>query len=175
MKRNIIFPVKNYKFEDLAAGDEVTISGSIYVARDAAHKNLVRAIEEGEKLPVQIEGGLIYYMGPSPAPEGQIIGSCGPTTSSRMDRYTLPLLELGLKATMGKGGRDSEVASACRKFGAIYLVTYGGCGAYLRKFVKKSEVIAYPELGPEAVYKLDVKDFPALVGIDIKGNNLYNK
>jgi len=147
----------------------------MYVARDAAHKRLVEAIERNEDLPMDVGGCLIYYMGPSPAPEGRVIGSCGPTTSSRMDRYTVALLKKGLKATMGKGDRDKSIIEACIRYRAVYLVTYGGCGAYLGQFVKKSRVVAYPELGPESILRLDVEGFPALVGIDIKGKNLYNK
>ncbi|MCK9266660.1 FumA C-terminus/TtdB family hydratase beta subunit [bacterium] len=174
MKKNIIFPVRDYSFDDLCVGDEVTISGCLYVARDAAHKKLIEAIEGNEVLPIPIENNLIYYMGPSPAPEGTVIGSCGPTTSIRMDAYTVALLEKGLKATMGKGVRGDAMAVACKKYGAIYLVTYGGCGAYLRQFVTKMEVVAYPDLGPEAIFKLNIENFPAIVGIDTKGNNLYN-
>jgi fumarate hydratase subunit beta len=176
MKRQITFPVKTGKeIELLKIGDEVEIYGTIYVARDAAHKKLVETIAGKSGLPFPLKNNLIYYMGPSPTPEGKIIGSCGPTTSSRMDRYTVPLLKMGLKATMGKGERSEEIAKGCKKYKAIYLITYGGCGAYLSKFVKKVECIAYPELGPEAIYKLEVAQFPAIVAIDTKGNNLYNK
>lgn len=175
MKKKIKFPVKNGGFEDLRAGTEVEISGIIFAARDAAHKKFIEALKKKEPLPFLVQGALIYYMGPSPAPPGKVIGACGPTTSLRMDKYTVPLFELGLRATMGKGGRDEKVVQACKKYGAIYLVTYGGCGAYLNRFVKKSKIIAYPQLGPEAVYRMEVQGFPAIVGIDIKGNNLYNK
>lgn len=175
MKKDIKFPVKEDSFQDLSVGEQVTISGFIYVARDAAHKKLVDIIANNEPLPIPLENSLLYYMGPSPAPKGSIIGSCGPTTSSRMDKYTLPLLEKGLKATMGKGVRDDIITAACKKHKAVYLVTYGGCGAYLRQFVKQMEVVAYPELGPEAIYKLEVSLFPAIVSIDTKGNNLYKK
>ena len=173
--KNISFPIKNYNFGDLSIGDEVNIWGSIYVARDAAHKKLTDALKKKEVLPLQIERGLIYYMGHYPSPKEGTIGACGPTTSSRMDKYTGPLLKMGLKATMGKGCRGKAIIAACKKYGAVYFVTYGGCGAYLRRFVKTTEVIAYPELGPEAIYKLVVEGFPAVVGIDIKGNSLYNK
>jgi len=175
MKKKMKFPAKDSDFRNFTAGSEVEISGTIYVARDAAHKKLVETVKMNRPLPFEIKGSLIYYMGPSPAPAGKVIGSCGPTTSSRMDNLTIPLLEKGLKATMGKGNRDKKITVACRKYNSLYLVTYGGCGAYLHQFVEKSEVIAYPELGPEAVYRLEVKNFPAIVGIDIKGNNIYNK
>lgn len=176
MKKQIRFPLSdNSPIEKLRAGDEVEISGTIYVARDAAHKKLVDALNKKKPLPFPLKGSILYYMGPSPAPPGKIIGSCGPTTSSRMDKYTLPLLRGGLKATMGKGGRREEIAEGCKKHKAVYLVTYGGCGAYLNRFVKKSECFAYCELGPEAIYKLEVEGFPAIIGIDIRGKNLYNK
>ncbi|HOL21400.1 MAG TPA: FumA C-terminus/TtdB family hydratase beta subunit [bacterium] len=174
--KQIQFPLKTGKeIELLKTGDEVEISGIIYVARDAAHKKLIYEINNKIPLPFPLKNNLIYYMGPSPTPEGKIIGSCGPTTSSRMDRYTIPLLQAGIKATMGKGERNEEIVSACKRYRAVYFITYGGCGAYLSKFVKKVECIAYPELEPEAIYKLEVEKFPAIVAIDTKGNNLYNK
>ncbi|MBN1445160.1 MAG: fumarate hydratase C-terminal domain-containing protein [Candidatus Omnitrophica bacterium] len=176
MKKHLLFPlIDDRQIKSVRAGDEVEISGTIYVARDAAHKKLADALNKNKPLPLPLKGSIIYYMGPTPAPPGKIIGSCGPTTSSRMDKYTLPLLQSGLKATMGKGGRSEEIAAGCKKYKAVYLIAYGGCGAYLNRFVKKSECFAYCELGPEAIYKLEVKGFPAIAGIDIKGKNIYNK
>ncbi len=176
MKNKIIFPLAvGKKLDKLKAGDEVEIYGTIYVARDAAHKKMIAAFAEKSPLPFPVKGSLVYYMGPSPAPPGKIIGSCGPTTSSRMDKNTIPLLRAGMKATMGKGSRSVEIEQACKKYRAVYLLTYGGCGAYLNRFVKKARCFAYSELGPEAVYKLEVEGFPAIVGIDTKGKNIYNK
>ncbi len=174
--KKIEFPLENDKqISRLKAGDEVEIYGTIYVARDAAHKKMIEAVLKKSPLPFPVRGGLIYYMGPTPAPPGKVLGSCGPTTSSRMDKNTIPLLKAGLKATMGKGDRSKDIEDACRKYGAIYLLTYGGCGAYLNRFVKKAECFAYCELGPEALYRLEVDGFPAIVGIDSNGKNLYNK
>lgn len=174
--KKIIFPLqKGNEIEFLDMGDEVEIYGTIYVARDAAHKKLIADIINKSPLPFPLRNNLIYYMGPTPAPEGRTIGSCGPTTSSRMDGYTPLLLQRGLKATMGKGERNKDVVDACKKYKAVYFITYGGCGAYLSKFVKRAECIAYEELGPESIYKLEVERFPAIVAIDTKGNNLYNK
>jgi len=174
--KKITFPLETGKeVEFLKTGDEIEIYGSVYVARDAAHKKLIYDIKNNSPLPFSFKNTIIYYMGPTPAPKGRIIGSCGPTTSSRMDRYTILLLKMGLKATMGKGERSEEIVSACKRYRAVYFITYGGCGAYLSKFVKKVECIAYPELEPEAIYKLEVEQFPAIVAIDTKGNNLYNK
>ena len=175
MKKKILMPLTEKNLINLNAGDEVEISGKIYVARDSAHKKFSEAIKKEEELPFDIKNSLIYYMGPTPTPPNKIIGSCGPTTSSRMDSFTIPLLKLGLKATMGKGNRSKEIIKACSEFKAIYLITYGGCGAYLSKFVKKVKLIAYPELEPEAVYELKVDKFPAIVGIDIYGNDFYKK
>lgn len=175
MKHKIIFPLDDdRRITKLKAGDEVEISGIIYVARDAAHKKMIEALAEKHPLPFPVKGSIIYYMGPSPAPPGKAIGSCGPTTSSRMDTSTIPLLNAGLKATMGKGGRSKEIEAACKNYKAIYLITYGGCGAYLNRFVKKAECFAYRELGPEAIYRLEVEGFPAITGIDTRGKNVYN-
>lgn len=176
MTKRIRFPLDNDRqIKGLKTGDEVEIHGTVYVARDAAHKKMIDAVSKKSPLPFCMKGALIYYMGPTPAPPEKVIGSCGPTTSSRMDGNTIPLMQAGLKATMGKGSRSGEIERACKKYGAVYLVTYGGCGAYLNRFVRKAECFAYPELGPEAVYKLEVEGFPAIVGIDTKGNNVYNK
>jgi len=173
MKKKVFFPLQNKNLEKLKLGDEVEIYGIIYSARDSAHKKFFEDIRKKRELPFNLNNSLIYYMGPSPAPSGKIIGSCGPTTSSRMDEFTIPLLKLGLKATMGKGERSIEIVNACKQFKAVYFITYGGCGAYLNKFIKEFKLIAYPELGPEAVYMLKVEKFPAIVGIDIWGNDLY--
>ena len=166
-------PFDNNALLELTAGDEVELNGKIYVARDAAHKKFVSALTNGKNLSFDIKGALIYYMGPTPTPPGKVIGSCGPTTSTRMDSMTIPLLERGLKATMGKGKRNQSVIKACKKYKAVYLITFGGCGAYLNQFVRKNRIIAYPELGPEAVRELTVHRFPAIVGIDVYGNDFY--
>ncbi|MCX7705689.1 MAG: FumA C-terminus/TtdB family hydratase beta subunit [bacterium] len=158
----------------LKAGDFVEISGVIYGARDAAHKRLVELLKKGKKIPFDLNGQIIYYVGPTPTPPGVIIGSCGPTTSSRMDIYTPDLLKAGLKGMMGKGIRSEKVKETIITCGAIYFVTYGGCGAYLSQFVKKCEGIAFFELGPEAIYKINVENFPAIVGIDSKGRDIYS-
>ncbi len=169
----IVFPVCDRSLESLRAGDRVEISGTIYVARDAAHQRFIEALKKKRRLPVDLKDGLIYYMGPTPTPPGKVIGSCGPTTSSRMDALTVPLLARGLKGMMGKGRRSDEVIAGCRKYGAVYFITYGGCGAYLNGFVKEAEVAAYADLGPEAVYRLRVERFPAVVGIDTSGRDFY--
>ena len=171
--KEIQSPFEAETIEGLKAGEQVLISGVIYTARDAAHERMVQAIEKGEKLPFDINGQTIYYMGPSPAPEGKIIGSAGPTTGSRMDAFTPPLLDAGLRAMIGKGGRSVEVRQNIKKYGAVYFVTYGGAGALLSQAIKKAEVIAYPELAAEAVMRLEVKDFPAIVANDIYGGDLF--
>ena len=169
--RKICFPFKiiaNFK-----AGEEVTLSGTIYTARDQAHKKIVELIRAGKPLPFSLKNNLIYYTGPTPSPPGKIIGAAGPTTSSRMDLYAPILYQLGLKATLGKGSRGPAVIEACKKFNALYLVTYGGLGAYLTKFIKKSDLVAFPELGPEAIYRLEIENFPAIVAIDNKGRTIF--
>lgn len=174
--KKIKFPLKDEnELKKFKAGDEVFISGEIYTARDAAHKRLIEFIDKKIKLPIDLKGSLIYYAGPSPSPEGKIIGSIGPTTSKRMDDLTIPLLKLGLKGTMGKGERGEEIIKAFKKFKCIYFITYGGCGAYLSKFVKKAEIVCFEELGPEAIYKLYIENFPAIVGIDIYGNDFFKR
>ena len=171
--KKIIFPVEDEKLENLKVGDCVKINGIIYTGRDAAHKKIFELIKKNKKLPFELSGNLIYYVGPSPAPPGKIIGSAGPTTSSRMDIFTPLLYKMGLKGTMGKGERSKEVIDACKKYKSIYLITFGGCGAYLSQFIKKIELIAFEELETEAIYKMEVEDFPAIVGIDIYGNYIY--
>lgn len=160
---------------ELKAGDSVLISGVIYTARDAAHKKMVELIEKGEPLPMDLQGQIIYYVGPAPAPPGRPIGSAGPTTSGRMDAYTPAILEQGMKACIGKGMRSAAVKEALKKYKALYLAAVGGAGALLSKRVLKSEVVAYPELGAEAIHRLEVRDFPAMVINDARGNDLYEE
>lgn len=159
----------------LKAGDNVLISGVIYTARDAAHKKLVELMDRGEKLPIDLSGQIIYYVGPTPAKPGQVIGSAGPTTSGRMDAYTPRMLEKGMKACIGKGFRNPAVREALQSYKGIYLAAVGGAGALLSKTIKKSEVVAYPELGAEAIHRLEVEDFPATVINDAYGNDLYQE
>lgn len=166
-------PLQREEVRQLNAGDRVLLSGVIYTARDAAHMRMVASLERGEPLPFPLEGQVIYYTGPCPAPPGKPIGSAGPTTSSRMDVFTPLLLSQGLVATIGKGTRAEAVIEAMRKWGAVYLAALGGAGVLLARCVESREVVAYPELGPEAVYRLVVRDFPAVVAIDCRGNNLY--
>lgn len=158
---------------ELKAGEEVLITGIIYTARDAAHARLVRLLEKGEELPVDLEGQVIYYTGPTPAPPGKATGSAGPTTSARMDLYTPPLLECGLKAVIGKGDRSDGVVDALRRHGAVYLAAVGGAGALLARQIAAATPVLYTELGPEAVFRLEVVEFPAIVAIDARGGNLY--
>jgi fumarate hydratase subunit beta len=173
MDKRITTPITEEITKDLKAGDYVYITGTIYVARDAAHKRMIEALDRGEQLPIEIENATIYYMGPSPAREGRPIGSAGPTTASRMDKYAPKLLDLGLKGMIGKGKRSEQVKEAIVRNGSVYFAAVGGAGAILSKAIKKSEVIAYDDLGTEAIRKLYVEDFPAIVVIDSQGNNLY--
>ncbi len=173
MDIKITAPLKNEEIKNLKAGDFVYISGTIYSARDAAHKRMDEALKSGKDLPIPLENQVIYYLGPSPAREGRVIGSAGPTTSGRMDRYTPALLDLGLKGMIGKGKRTKEVRDAMIRNGAVYFAAIGGAGALLSKCIQESEVIAYDDLGTEAIRKLSVKDFPAIVVMDAKGNSLY--
>ena len=170
---NITSPLEAEVVEKLRVGDRVLISGLVYTARDAAHKRLVQAINNGGKPPLNLKGQTLYYMGPSPAHPGQVIGSAGPTTSSRMDIYTPPLLALGLRAMIGKGSRSQEVKEAIKKHRAVYFVTIGGAGALLSKAIKKVKVIAYPELATEAIMRLELEGFPAIVANDIYGGDLF--
>jgi len=173
MDKYINAPILKDELKDLQAGDYVYISGTIYTARDAAHKRMQESLDKGEGLPFDIRDNLIYYMGPSPAREGRAIGSAGPTTSSRMDKYTPALLELGMGGMIGKGKRSKLVLDAIVDNGAVYFAAVGGAGALLSKSIINSEVIAYGDLGTEAIRKLEVKDFPVIVVVDSKGNNLY--
>lgn len=165
-------PLIDKDVEKLKAGDKVLITGIIYTARDAAHKRLIELLDNGEKLPFDIKGQLIYYVGPTPAKPGQVIGSAGPTTSGRMDIYTPRLLELGLKGIIGKGQRSKDVVEAIQKNKAVYLAAVGGAAALIAKTIKKAEIIAYEDLGAEAIRRLEVVDFPAIVINDIYGNDL---
>ena len=175
MERRITVPFTKEIAKELQAGDMVYLTGTIYTARDAAHKRMSEALERGEGLPFDIEGNVIYYMGPSPAREGRPIGSAGPTTASRMDKYTPKLLDLGLFGMIGKGKRSPEVHEAMIRNGAVYFAAIGGAGALLSKAITASEVVAYDDLGTEAIRKLTVKDFPAIVVIDSTGKDLYER
>lgn len=173
MEKHIEAPIKKDVANSLHAGDYVYITGTIYTARDAAHKRMYEALGRGEELPVDIREQMIYYMGPSPAREGRPIGSAGPTTASRMDKYASDLLDLGLKGMIGKGKRSQAVIDGIVRNGAVYFAAVGGAGAILSKCIKKSTVIAYDDLGTEAIRELEVENLPVIVVIDSEGNNLY--
>ena len=173
MDRHIHTPITEEITAELKSGDYVYITGTIYVARDAAHKRMIEALDEGKELPIDIKDSTIYYMGPSPAREGRPIGSAGPTTASRMDKYAPTLLDLGEKAMIGKGKRTQEVIDAIIRNKAVYFAAVGGAGALLSKCITKSEVVCYDDLGAEAIRKIEVENFPAIVVIDREGNNLY--
>lgn len=173
MEKRIQTPLTEETIRGLHVGDMVKITGTIYSARDAAHKKLTELIRKQEPLPFALSGNVIYYLGPTPAREGQVIGSAGPTTSTRMDKYTPQLLSLGLKGMIGKGKRNPEVIEAIRKEGAVYFAAVGGTGALLSKCIKKSKMIAFEELGTEAVREMYVEDFPVIVAVDSEGNNIY--
>lgn len=167
-------PFDREKAAELKAGDYVYLSGTIYTARDAAHKRMHETLQKGGELPFAVKDNVIYYMGPSPAREGRPIGSAGPTTASRMDKYTPDLLDMGLRAMIGKGRRSEAVAEAIIRNQAVYFAAVGGAGALLSRAIVSSEVIAYDDLGTEAIRKLEIKDFPVIVVIDCEGNNLYD-
>lgn len=173
MERHITAPIDKETAKELQAGDYVYLTGTIYTARDAAHKRMQEALEQGEALPIEMEGNVIYYMGPSPAREGRPIGSAGPTTASRMDKYAPKLLDLGLIGMIGKGKRSQAVKDAIVRNGAVYFAAVGGAGALLAGAIKTSEVVAYDDLGTEAIRRLTVENFPAIVVIDAKGRDLY--
>ena len=173
MDKHINAPISKEISRSLRAGDYVYITGTIYTARDAAHKRMDEALLKGEELPIDIKNQVIYYMGPSPAREGRPIGSAGPTTASRMDKYAPRLLDLGLKAMIGKGKRSKEVLEAIVRNESVYFAAVGGAGALLSKCIKASEVVAYEDLGTEAIRKLEVENFPVIVVADCEGNNLY--
>lgn len=169
----ITTPLTDAMVEQLHAGDTVEITGTIYVARDAAHKRMVEALDRGEKLPVDLRGQIVYYMGPSPTKPGQVIGSAGPTTSGRMDAYTPRLLEIGLKGMIGKGLRAPAVKDAIKKYKAVYLAATGGAAALIAQRIKQARVIAYEDLGAEALQELQVEDFPVIVVNDMYGGDAY--
>ncbi len=173
MDRHIHTPIKEEEIDQLKSGDYVYLTGTIYTARDAAHKRMYETLEQGKELPINLQGNIIYYLGPSPARPGKVIGSAGPTTASRMDKYTPKFLDLGLKGMIGKGKRSEAVINAIKKNKAVYFAAVGGAGALLSKCIKKSEVVAYEDLGTEAIRKLEVEDLPVVVVIDKDGNNLY--
>lgn len=173
MEKHITAPINDKITKDLKSGDYVYITGTIYTARDAAHKRMFEAMLEGQNPPFSLENNIVYYLGPSPAKDGQVIGSAGPTTSSRMDKYTPLLLDNGLKGMIGKGKRSKEVIDSIKNNNAVYFAAVGGAGALLSKCIKKSEVIAYDDLGTEAIRKLEVENLPVVVVIDSQGNNLY--
>ncbi len=173
MDRHIQAPLKKEDIDSLKSGDYVYITGTIYVARDAAHKRMDDLLNKGQKLPIELQDNIIYYMGPSPAREGRPIGSAGPTTASRMDKYAPKLLDLGLKGMIGKGKRSAAVKEAIVRNGCVYFAAVGGAGAIISKAITSSEVVAYDDLGTEAIRKLNVVDFPCIVIIDKEGNDLY--
>lgn len=173
MEKLLSTPISDSVRKSLKVGDEVLISGIIYTARDAAHKNLVNALKNSEKLPFDLVGQVVYYVGPTPARPNQAIGSCGPTSSYRMDTFSPILMSEGLKVMIGKGERSTELVNEVKRQQGVYLMAIGGIGALLSKTVRKSEVIAYPELGAEAIRKLEVENFPAIVAIDSQGNSIF--
>lgn len=173
MAISIKAPLTRDEAKKLKAGDSCLISGVIYTARDAAHKRLCELVAQGKELPVEMKDAVIYFVGPTPANPGQAIGSAGPTTSYRMDAYSPTLIELGQTGMIGKGKRGDEVVEAMKKFGAVYFGAIGGCGALLSKCIKKAEIVAYEDLGAEAISRLEVENFPVTVIIDSEGNNLY--
>lgn len=173
MEIKITTPLTREKVRKLKAGDSCLITGTIYTARDAAHKRLCALIDDGEQLPFDVKDSIIYFVGPTPTKPGKAIGSAGPTTSYRMDAYSPSLIACGQTGMIGKGKRDEKVIDAMKKHGAVYFGAIGGCGALLGKCIKKAEIVAYEDLGPEAIRRLEVEDFPAVVIIDSEGNNLY--
>lgn len=173
MNRKIQVPLQQKDIEGLKAGDYVYLTGTIYTARDAAHKRMYESMKKGETLPVDLKGNVLYYLGPSPAREGQVIGSAGPTTSSRMDKYTPDMLDAGLKGMVGKGKRSPEVIEAIKRNHAVYFAAVGGAGALLAQCIKEAEVVAYDDLGTEAIRRLYIEELPVIVVIDKDGNNLY--
>ena len=174
MDKYIHTPLTEEITKDLKAGDYIYITGTIYTARDAAHKRMQETLDTGQRLPIDMKDNIIYYMGPSPAREGRPIGSAGPTTSSRMDKYAPGLLDLGLKGMIGKGKRSGEVLDAVVRNKAVYFAAVGGAGALLSKCIKASEIVSYEDLGAEAILKIEVENFPVIVVIDCEGNNLYD-
>ncbi len=174
-EHRVRLPLTDEVVERLRVGDSVFLSGSLYTARDAAHRRMVEALSRGEPLPVEIRGQVIYYVGPTPAKPGEVIGSAGPTTAVRMDPYTIPLLEAGLRGAIGKGGRGAEVREALRKHRAVYFLAVGGTGALLSKQIRRVEIVAYQELGTEAMRLLEVEEFPVVVCNDVQGGDLLEE
>jgi fumarate hydratase subunit beta len=172
LSKEIRLPLTEETIAGLRAGDHVTLTGVIYTARDAAHKRLVEALDRGEPLPIDIKGAVIYYVGPTPERPGRVIGAAGPTTSMRLNPYTPRLMAQGLKATIGKGGRSDEVKEALKKYRGVYFIAVGGTGALLSKRIRKADVVAYEELGTEAIRRLEVESFPVIVANDMYGNDL---
>ena len=168
-------PLSKREIVKLKAGEQVLLSGIIYTARDQAHKRMCTAISKKTKLPIDIKSAVVYYCGPTPAPKGKPMGACGPTTSKRMDKFTPLLLAKGLPAMIGKGNRSKEVVNAIKRYKAAYFIAPAGAGAYLALKVKQAKPLAYKDLGPEAIYKLEVNDFPVIVAIDSRGKNIYEK
>lgn len=166
-------PLDPSVLKSLKAGDEVLLSGKVLTARDQAHKRIVAALRKGVKLPVDVRGRVIYYCGPARTKPGDVIGSCGPTTAGRMDKMTVPLLKAGLKGMIGKGRRSEEVRQAIHKYGAVYFLATGGAGALLSKKIVSARLVCYADMGPEAIVELTVKDFPLIVGIDTRGNDIF--
>ena len=173
MEKKITLPITDEDIKNLKAGDSVLLTGSIIAGRDAAHKRLYELIQKGEKLPVDIKGELIYYVGPAPAKPGYAVGPAGPTSSYRMDKYAPSLLDLGLKGMIGKGARNKEVVDAIVRNKGVYLVAIGGAAALIAKSIKSEEILCYEDLGTEAVRRYEVEDFPCIVAIDSNGNNVY--
>ena len=171
--KHITTPLTADTVKNLRAGDVVRITGPVYTARDAAHKRMTEALVAGKPLPFDINGQVVYYVGPSPTKPGEVVGSAGPTTSGRMDKYTPTLIEKGMRGMIGKGSRSKEVIDACVKYGAVYFVAVGGAAAVISQSIKGEEMIAYEDLGPEAIRRYEVEDFPAIVCIDAEGNDFY--
>ncbi|HBR03590.1 MAG TPA: Fe-S-containing hydro-lyase [Ruminiclostridium sp.] len=175
MAKNITTPLADKMIQDLKAGDQVLITGTVYTGRDAAHKRMIELIESGKPLPFDVEGQIIYYVGPCPAPEGKVIGSAGPTTSGRMDAYAPKLIAMGLKGMIGKGLRSDEVVAAIKEYGSVYFGAIGGAGALISSCIKKQKVIAFEDLGTEAIRQLEVENMPCVVIIDAKGQDFYKE
>ncbi|MGI2336624.1 MAG: Fe-S-containing hydro-lyase [Dehalogenimonas sp.] len=171
--QELVLPLSAEAIAGLRSGDKLMLSGTIYAARDAAHKRIIEALDRDERLPIELSDSLIYYMGPTPTRPGDIIGACGPTTSARMDKYTPRLLSEGLRLMMGKGNRSLDVVESIKQYGAVYFVTLGGAGALLSSRVKAAETVAYQELGAEAVVRMEIERFPVIVAIDSHGNDLF--
>ncbi len=175
MEKRISTPLTDEVVEDLRVGDKVLITGYIYTARDAAHKRMVEALQRGEELPVDLKGQIVYYVGPTPPKPGQVIGSAGPTTAIRMDKYVEPLLKLGLKGMIGKGYRSEKVRELLKKYKAVYFAAVGGVATLLQKHIKSSEIVAYEDLGTEAIRRLYVEDFPVIVANDVYGGDIFEE